>query len=192
VSIRVSERYGPAANSLFDGLTGKPLDPDAVRAPRDRALWAWRPRYARLPRDRDESRYGLALDARPNSQGPNYLRFGLSLQDDFQGNSTYNAAIRFVMADITRNAGEWVTDLQIGTISQISSELFLPLAQFSGWFVMPHAADRSRDVDVLQGQNLLAEYRVHRFDYGLDFGHQFGNWGEIRTGRAARTGSFPP
>jgi NTE family protein len=138
----------------------------------------------------DESRYGLALDARPNSQGPNYLRFGLSLQDDFQGNSTYNAAIRYVMADITRNAGEWVTDLQIGTISRISTELFLPLAQFSGWFVMPHAADQSRDVDVLQGQSLLAEYRVHRFDYGLDFGHQFGNWGEIRTGVQREQGHF--
>ena len=86
-------------------------------------------------------RYGLAIDARPNSQGPNYLRFGLSLQDDFQGNATYNAAMRFVMSDITRNAGEWVTDLQIGSTSLISTELFLPLAQFSGWFVMPHVAD---------------------------------------------------
>ena len=185
-----SERYGPAADSLFDDLTGKALDPDAV-ARRVTAL------YGRGGLDTldyhvigDESRYGLILDARPNSQGPNYLRFGLSLQDDFQGNSTYNAAIRFVMADITRNAGEWVTDLQIGTISQISSELFLPLAQFSGWFVMPHAADQSRDVDVLQGQNLLAEYRVHRFDYGLDFGHQFGNWGEIRTGVQREQGHF--
>jgi NTE family protein len=185
-----SERYGPAASGLFDDLTGKPLDPDAV-ARRVTAL------YGRGGLDTldyhvigDESRYGLTLDARPSSQGPNYLRFGLSLQDDFQGNSTYNAAMRYVMADITRNAGEWVTDLQIGSISQISTELFLPLARFSGWFVMPHVADQSRDVDVLQGQNLLAEYRIHRFDYGLDFGRQFGNWGEIRTGVQREQGHF--
>jgi NTE family protein len=185
-----SERYGPAANGLFDDLTGKPLDPDAV-ARRVTAL------YGRGGLDTldyhvigDESRYGLTLDARPSSQGPNYLRFGLSLQDDFQGNSTYNAAIRYVMADITRNAGEWVTDLQIGSISQISTELFLPLARFSGWFVMPHVADQSRDVDVLQGQNLLAEYRIHTFGYGLDFGRQFGNWGEIRTGAQREQGHF--
>ncbi|HEY0768602.1 MAG TPA: patatin-like phospholipase family protein [Steroidobacteraceae bacterium] len=185
-----SERYGPAADGLFDDLTGKPLDPDAV-ARRVTAL------YGRGGLDTldyhvvgDRSRYGLTLDARPSAQGPNYLRFGLSLQDDFQGNSTYNAAVRFVMADITRNAGEWVTDLQVGNISELSTELFLPLARFSGWFVMPHGATRSRDVNVLQDQKLLAEYRVRTLNFGLDFGRQFGNWGEIRTGVQREQGHF--
>jgi NTE family protein len=184
-----SEPYRPAA-SLFDDLAGKPLDPDAV-AQRVTAL------YGRGGLDTldyhvvgDPSRYGLSLDAHPSSQGPNYLRFGLSLQDDFQGNSTYNAATRFVMADITRNAGEWVTDLQIGSVSRISTELFLPLARFSGWFVMPHGATGSRDLDILQDQTLLAEYRVHTLDFGLDFGRQFGNWGEIRAGVAREQGHF--
>jgi len=66
----------------------QPLDPDAV-ARRVTEL------YGRGGLDSldyhvigNESRYGLALDARPNSQGPNYLRFGLSLQDDFEGTST--------------------------------------------------------------------------------------------------------
>ena len=185
-----SEPYGAATASLFNDLTGKPLDPDAV-ARRVTAI------YGRGGLDTldyhvvgDPSRYGLSLDAHPSSQGPNYLRFGLSLQDDFQGNSTYNAALRYVMADITRNAGEWVTDLQIGSVERISTELFLPLAQFSGWFVMPHAATGSRDLDVLQDQNLLAEYRVHTLDFGLDLGRQFGNWGEIRVGAQREQGHF--
>jgi hypothetical protein len=83
------------------------------------------------------------------------MRFGLSLQDDLQGGATYNAAVRFVVSDITRNAGEWVTDLQIGSASQASTELFLPLAQYSGWFVMPHTATRARDYYVVQNQELL-------------------------------------
>jgi NTE family protein len=177
-----SVHYVPSANSLFKSLIGKPLDPDAV-ARRITAV------YGRGGLDTldyhvvgSADRYGLAIDARPNSQGPNYMRFGLRLQDDFEGNSTYNAAVRFVVADITPNAGEWATDLQIGNISQISTELFLPLAQSSRWFVMPHVQTLSRDVDVLQNQNILAEYRVHIFDYGTDFGRQFSNWGEIRAG----------
>ena len=91
----------------------------------------------------DDDHYGLRSMRAPTRQGPNYVRFGLSLQDDFQGNSTYDAAVRFVMSDITRNAGEWVTDLQIGRRRSISTELFLPLAQFSGWFVMPHVSDEA-------------------------------------------------
>jgi NTE family protein len=185
-----SEKYGPAADRLFSDLVGKPLDPDAV-AQRVTAL------YGRGGLDTldyhvigDPDRYGLAIDARPSSQGYTYLRFGLSLQDDFQGNATYNAALRFVMSDITRNAGEWVTDLQAGTTSLVSTELFLPLAQFSGWFVMPHVSDEARDLYWLNGQSLEAEYRVHTFDYGLDFGRQFGNWGEIRTGVLREQGHY--
>ncbi|MGH8265885.1 MAG: patatin-like phospholipase family protein [Steroidobacteraceae bacterium] len=185
-----SDAYSRSLDTLFKDLTGKPLDPDKL-AQRVTAL------YGAGGLDTldyhvvgDESRYGLALDARPSSMGPNYLRFGLSLQDDFQGNSTYNAAVRFVMSGITRSAGEWVNDLQVGKTEQIATELFLPLAQFSGWFIDPHAAAGSHDVDVLQGQSLLAEYRAHTFDYGSDFGYQFGNWGEIRVGALREEGHF--
>ncbi len=200
-----SQHYVPSADSLFKGIVGRPLDPDAV-ARRITAL------YGRGGLDTldyhvvgTESRYGLAIDARPNATGPDYLRFGLSLQDDFQGNSTYNAAVRFVVSDITRNAGEWATDLQVGSITQISTELFLPLVQFSGWFVMPHVQDLARDIDLVcnaadigqapycasysgSGQELIAEYRVHTFDFGSDFGYQFSNWGEIRAGVAREQG----
>ncbi len=187
-----SQQYSDAVGKQFADMTGKPLDPDAI-ARRVSAL------YGQGGLDTldyrvvgEESYYGLSIDARPSSMGPNYLRFGLSLQDDFQGNATYNAAMRFVMSDITRNAGEWVTDLQGGTTSLVSTELFLPLAQFSGWFVMPHISDEARDLYIVQGQtqNLEAEYRIHTFDYGSDFGYQFGNWGELRTGVQREQGSY--
>lgn len=185
-----SEQYSAALDRLFKDLTGRPLDPDAV-ARRVTAL------YGLGGLDTldyrvvgEESRYGLELDARPSSMGPNYLRFGLSLQDDFEGNATYDAAMRFVMSDITRNAGEWVTDLQVGTTSLVSTELFLPLAEFSGWFVMPHISDSARDLYLLNGQSLEAEYRVHTFDYGSDFGYQFSNWGELRAGVQRQQGHY--
>jgi NTE family protein len=180
----------PAAQNLFKGLEGKPLDAEATQE----AVTAL---YGRGSLDMVDyrvigagDRYGLALDARPSWHGPDYMRFGLSLQDDLQGGATYNAAVRFVVSDITRNAGEWVTDLQIGSASQASTELFLPLAQYSGWFVMPHTATRARDYYVIQNQELLAEYRIHTFDYGLDLGRQFGNWGEIRAGVAREEGHY--
>ena len=60
----------PRPTALFKGLLGKPLDPDAV-ARRVTAL------YGRGGLDTldyhvvgNDDRYGLALDARPNSHGP--------------------------------------------------------------------------------------------------------------------------
>ncbi|MGA7823350.1 MAG: patatin-like phospholipase family protein, partial [Steroidobacteraceae bacterium] len=187
-----SQQYSDAVGKQFADMTGKPLDPDAI-ARRVSAL------YGQGGLDTldyrvvgEESNYGLSIDARPSSMGPNYLRFGLSLQDDFQGNALYDAAMRFVMTDITRNAGEWVTDVQGGTTSLVSTELFLPLAQFSGWFVMPHISDEARDLFIVQGetQNLEAEYRVHSFNYGSDFGYQFSNWGELRAGVQREQGHY--
>jgi len=187
-----SQEYSAALDRLFKDLTGKPLDPDAV-ARRVTAL------YGLGGLDTldyrvvgEEHHHGLELDARPSSMGPNYLRFGLSLQDDFQGLATYDAAMRFVMSGITRNAGEWVTDLQVGTASRISTELFLPLAEFSGWFVMPHVSDEIRDLYLVntRSQSFEAEYRVHTLDYGSDFGYQFSNWGELRGGVQREQGHY--
>jgi NTE family protein len=56
---------------------------------------------------------------------------------------------------------------------------------------MPHGSTSSRDLDLIQqNQSLLAEYRVHSLDFGLDFGRQFGNWGEIRSGVFREQGHF--
>ena len=72
--------------------------------------------------------YGLAVPTRRNSWGPNYLRFGLQLQNDFEGNSSFNAAMRGTLAEITRYGGEWVWDVQVGETPLISTE-----ANVGGW-----------------------------------------------------------
>jgi NTE family protein len=177
-----AEQYSERVASLFDDLKGKPLDPGAVGR-RVATLYG----EAGLDTldyrlEKRDDQYGLVLDARSSSLGPNYMRFGLNLQDDFEGNSAYNVAVRFVVSDITRSGGEWVLDLQDGQTSLIGTEIFLPLSGFSGWFVMPHTALQARELEVFAGQSSLGEYRLRTFNYGLDLGHQFGNWGEIRAG----------
>jgi NTE family protein len=178
-----SERYGEPLRDLFKDVVGKPLDPDDL----SKRVTGY---YGRgnlealdyeLVKD-DQNRTGLSLLARRNSWGPNYVRFGLNLQDDFAGNSSYNAAARFVLSEFTKPGGEWVWDVQIGETSRIASELYLPLRLSSPYFVAPHVQFGARNVDVLDDQRRVAEYRVRSFDYGLDLGREFGNWGEARAG----------
>lgn len=184
-----SERYSNRMDKVFKDVVGKPLDPDAV-ARHITAIYGQGNLEALDYRViQDDDRYGLLLAARRNSWGPNYVRFGLSLQDDFQGNSSYNAAARFVLSEITQPGGEWVADLQVGETSLISTEVYLPMSDTSSFFLVPHADAKASNVDVLQNQVRVAEYRVRSFDYGLDFGYEFGNWGEIRTGVERESGS---
>ncbi|HET7809175.1 MAG TPA: patatin-like phospholipase family protein [Steroidobacteraceae bacterium] len=127
--------------------------------------------------------YGIALNARRNSWGPNYLRFGLQLQNDFEGNSSFNAAVRSTMAEITPYGGEWVVDLQVGETPLVNTEVYLPFGYRSPYFVAPHAGFNIRTLPVIDAdENILAEYRVRTTDYGIDFGRELGNFGEVRLG----------
>ncbi len=131
----------------------------------------------------DGDQHGLLISAQQNSWGPDYVRFGLGLQDDFQGNATYNAGARLVMGDITRTGGEWVWDLQTGTSPHIYTELYLPLQQTSAYFVDPHTEFDDVNVPLVDlDQKHLAELRVHTFRTGMDFGRELENIGELRAG----------
>ncbi len=183
-----SERYANRLNGLFKDLIGKPLDPELVARHITTVYGQGNLEALDYRVVQDSDRYGLLIDARRNSWGPNYVRFGLSLQDDFQGNSSYNAAARFVLSEITQPGGEWVWDLQVGATSLIATEVFLPFTDTSSFFIVPHLRAETQNVDIVEGQVRLAEYRVRSFNYGLDFGREFGNWGEIRTGIEKETG----
>jgi NTE family protein len=124
----------------------------------------------------------LELSARRNSWGPNYMRFGLNLEDDFNGNSTYNAAARVVLADIGSLAAEWAWDFQIGSEPKIATEFHIPFGDSARWFVMPQARFDLRNVPIIEGGVRQAEYRLRTTEYGVDLGREFSNWGELRVG----------
>ncbi len=178
-----SAPYVEALTELFGNFAGAQLDPKALE--RTITDYYGRGRLEGLDYQvlTDADRHGLLISAQPNSWGPDYVRFGLGLQDDFQGNATYNIGARLVMGDITRKGGEWVWDLQAGNSPHIYTELYLPLEQTSAYFIDPHT--EFDDVNVPQvdlHENRVAEFRVHTFRSGVDFGRELENIGELRFG----------
>ncbi len=125
---------------------------------------------------------GLEVDARRKSWGPNYLRFGLSLEDDFQGNSRYNAAARFILTEVDTLGAEFLTDLQVGNNPKIVGEFYQPLDAERRWFVAPSARIEARDLPIYVNDVRVADFRLREAEADLDFGRNLGNWGEIRTG----------
>jgi NTE family protein len=177
-----SERYAATLQTRFGDLVGSPLDA-ALVADRVTRLYAQgNLELLDYRLEEDGTRHGLVLDARRNSWGPNYVRFGLNLQDDFDGNSSYNAAARFVLAELTERGAEWVWDLQVGESPKVATELFVPLDDQSRWFVMPLARVELRNVPLLEDGQRIAEYRVRSFEFGVDAGRELGDFGEIRVG----------
>jgi NTE family protein len=188
-----SERYGDAIDSLFGDQVDHPVNVTEL-GKRVNALYGqgnleiFDYRVVQAPAQEGAAaggtpEYGLALTARRNSWGPNYLRFGLQLQNDFEGNSSFNAAARATLAEITRYGGEWVWDLQVGETPLVATEIYLPFGYRSPWFVSPHAGFQIRTLPLVdENENLLAEYRVRTTDFGLDLGRELSNFGEVRVG----------
>jgi NTE family protein len=193
-----SEKYHDAIHALFGDQVGKP-----VNVPRlsrrvgelygqgNLEIFDYRLVKAEESADAGtDPEFGLAFTSRRNSWGPNYLRFGLQLQNDFEGNSSFNAAARGTLAEITRYGGEWVWDIQVGETPRVATEVYLPVGFRSRWFLAPHAEFQIRTLPLVdQDERLLAEYRVRTTDYGLDLGRELGNYGEIRVGAGRTVGS---
>jgi NTE family protein len=125
---------------------------------------------------------GLEVRARRKSWGPNYLRFGLNLEDDFQGNSRYNAAARFVVTEINELGAELLTDVQIGSDPRVLSEFYQPLDASRTWFVAPSARVEARDLPIYTKNLEVADFRDREVEGDFDVGRNLGNWGEIRVG----------
>ena len=128
----------------------------------------------------DES--GLEIRARRKSWGPNYLRFGLNLEDNFQGNGQYNAAARFVLTEIDDLGAELLTDVQIGSNPKVFSEFYQPLTATRTWFVAPSARIEVRDLPIFVNNERIADFRDREAEADFDIGRNLGNWGEIRAG----------
>ena len=130
----------------------------------------------------EDEQSGLEIRARRKSWGPNYLRFGLNLEDDFQGNSRYNAAARFILTEINDLGAELVTDVQIGSNPKLAAEFYQPLDASRTWFLAPSARIEARDLGIYTKNIEVADFRDREAEADFDIGRTLGNWGEIRAG----------
>ncbi len=185
-----SMEYDPLVKATMSNLIGKPMDADRVRNQLS-SLYAL-DRFESIDYNliEEDGRAGLELDLRRKSWGPNYVRFGLNLEDNFEGTSRYNAAVRLIATELNPLGAEWLTDLQIGDNPRIFTEFYQPLSLASRYFVAPSIDFEERSVFQLgsEGRDLLAEYRVRSLQGGVDVGREISNWGEIRFGIRRGTG----
>jgi len=127
----------------------------------------------------------LDVDAVEKAWGPNYLRFGLGLASDLQGQNTFDAAVSYRRTWINELGGEWRTDLQIGQTSRFYSELYQPLTTSHLLFVSPQVEVERRTVDVFQATQRIARYDVRQSTLALDVGSSVTKYGEARAGIVA-------
>ncbi|HKQ84147.1 MAG TPA: patatin-like phospholipase family protein [Steroidobacteraceae bacterium] len=178
-----SERYEPLVEAAMNNVVGKPLNKDRIGR-RLEDLYAL-DRFETIDYSivEEQDRQGLEFHLKRKSWGPNYVRMGLNLEDDFEGNSRYNAALRFIATELNARGGEWLTDVQIGDNPRVFTEFYQPLTWNQRYFIAPQIEWETRSLYQLDdNDDRIAQYRVRTLDGGLDIGREFHNWGELRVG----------
>ena len=125
---------------------------------------------------------GVEYRASTKSWGPNFLQFGVSLEDDFEGSTGFNLSSRLTRAGINRLGAEWRSDLRLGTDPKLFSEFYQPLSFDSRLFVAPHISLRQSNINAFTGDSTIARLRLSEAEGGIDFGRELGRAGELRMG----------
>ncbi len=125
---------------------------------------------------------GVEYRATAKSWGPNFLQFGVSLEDDFEGSTGFNIGVRMTRAGLNKLGAEWRTDLQLGTDPALLTEFYQPLSFDSRVFVAPRLELRQSNLNAFIIGDTVARYRVSEGDVSLDFGREIGTAGELRVG----------
>ena len=125
---------------------------------------------------------GVEFKARTKSWGPNLVKFGVSLEDDFEGSTAFNVFARVTRTGLNRLGAEWRNDLRVGTDPEILSEFYQPLSFDSRFFVAPRVSASQTNLNAFNGNQPLARYRLTEGELGLDTGIDLDRKGELRFG----------
>ncbi len=132
--------------------------------------------------ERRDGQTDLVYRTTDKSWGPNYLKLGLNLRNDLQGNTDFNIAGRLNATRLDALGAEWRTDAQFGETRRIYSEFYQPLDFGGNWFVAPAFDYASVRTDVYDGDQRVAIYQTRLGTGTVAFGANLGKYGEVRAG----------
>ncbi|MCG7962244.1 MAG: patatin-like phospholipase family protein, partial [Candidatus Thiodiazotropha taylori] len=134
----------------------------------------------------------LKIRATEKEWGPNYLRFGLTMETNFDGSGIFNLASSHTMTPINSMGGEWRTELQIGHDQRITTELYQPLDNHLRYYFRTLLGYYETHAGVFESGRQVVDLNVNYSNFLLAGGRQFGNWGQLEVGAYAGSGDVSP
>ena len=125
---------------------------------------------------------GLIVNVVEKSWGPNFLRFGLSLSSDLQGETHFNLMAGHKRVWVNRYGAEWTNEIVLGSTRRYATEFYQPLTLGNAVFASAYGLVQRAPEYQFVGSTRVSEYDVLTETAGLDLGVPFGTSGELRAG----------
>jgi NTE family protein len=177
------ERTNPEVlRSLVETQPGKPLSEDRIAADLRRIYGRGDFEAVSYRIQGDTGPRAMVITPREKLWGPNYLRFGLGLATDFQGENQFNVLVQYRESWINRLGGEWLVEGQVGHDTHLFSEWYQPLNEQGVWYSSLYGSVGQTTRGVFFGDDKIAEYLIGSARVGGDFGVTLGTVGALRFG----------
>ena len=164
-------------------LLGSKLEPEKVESAIQSVYGDGRYERITYKTERDSNgRLGIAILPVDKGWGPNFLRFGLALDDDFQGNNNYRLSAELRLTGRNIHGGEWRNRIDLGKESGLRSEFWQPYGSRSQFYLRPSLDARAtlRRIGLTQAElddelsdPTLGEFRQRSYAAGLETGFDF-------------------
>jgi NTE family protein len=129
-----------------------------------------------------DGKTGIVVIATEKSAGLDSFRFGLNLENNFDGDSAYNVSVRYQKEGLNELGGELILEAIAGEKLGASAAFLQPLDPATRYFITPNISFLERDVPTFVNGSRVAEFRVSTLIAGLSVARQLANWGAISLG----------
>ncbi|MCU7852963.1 MAG: patatin-like phospholipase family protein [Candidatus Thiodiazotropha sp. (ex Monitilora ramsayi)] len=140
----------------------------------------------------DDQQTELIIEAEEKEWGPHYLRFGMSMETDFEGTGIFNLAASHTMTPINSMGGEWRSEFQIGHDQRLVTELYQPIDNRLRYYFRTSLGYYETHFGQFESGQHVADLDVSYSTFLLAGGRQFGNWGQLEVGAYTASGDSSP
>jgi NTE family protein len=179
---------GVAANdarrleALLQRHVGVPMDMPAIEL--DLAELSGLDRYETItwwPATNEAGETGLVVTGRAKSYAPPFMMLGLNLENTTSANFRISATARYLAFGVLTSGSELRIDGTLGSDPAIWSEFYQPIGS-TALFVAPYAGAFTSTFNVVDDDNLVAQYDQVFSRVGANLGVNFGARSDLRVG----------
>ena len=135
--------------------------------------------YAVIHRD---GQTGLQITATEKAWAKDYVRAGLALESDAEGESSYLIGAGLTLTALNAYGAESRSEVAFGSSQLLFTEFYQPLQAETGFYLLPSLRYARDDLRVTGGDGNGSVFRSSRMEAALNFGYELGTELDTRVG----------
>lgn len=126
---------------------------------------------------------GVEIQTREPDTGESFIRFGLALQDDFEGETGFQFAAAYTDLALNSRGGELSLLLNLGDTMGLSAEYYQPIDYADRTFAFATLLGQKTNRNLIDRDGrFISQVRVSQAGLQAGTGVNFGQWGSARVG----------